>query len=70
MWNGKETFKCNGKFTDFSIMMSRAYDDIGAKFVIAYDVWGRKIVAKYSRFWDIVYGSFKKAKIEEEKYWF
>ena len=27
MWNGKETFKCNGNISDFSFIYSRLWDN-------------------------------------------
>jgi hypothetical protein len=61
LWNGKEKFKCNGDFKDFSVLISRLFDNVDdTNISFTYDCDGRKVISNDIGFWDIVYKSFTK----------
>jgi hypothetical protein len=67
VWNGIESFKCNGKYSDFSFLISRFFED-----PIVPSIFQNNSKTKIKHnftFRDIVYGTMRKAKLDDELYW-
>ena len=66
LWSGKENLKSNGKYSDFSVLNSRLFDNSDENnLLFTTDQFGRRILSTKVKFWSIVFGSFTKPQIEE-----